>query len=170
MDIYEAISTRKSVRSFQDKDIPEEVLTRIFQAVRLAPSGNNNQEWRFIIVRDPATRKRLAQAAQQSFVGEAPVVLACCAETDLRVMKCGQLAYPINVAIAIDHFALCAVQEGLGTCWIGAFDEEQAKDILGIPKEIRVVELMPVGYPADPKPISKSRFPLNDILKHERWE
>jgi nitroreductase len=170
MDIYEAIHTRKSVRSFTDRDVEDEVLTRLLSAARIAPSAKNFQEWRFVVVRDPETRRRLAQAARgQEFVGRAPVVLACCAETDGHVMTCGQLCYPIDVAIAIDHITLCAAAEGLGTCWIGAFFEDQVKEILGIPPEIRVVQLLPLGYPADPGPVKKNRLPLDVTVKYEQW-
>lgn len=170
MNIYETISTRKSVRTFQDRDIPEDVLSRLLESARLAPSACNGQEWRFVVVRDPAARAAVAQAAcGQTFVGEAPVVLACCAETDNRAMHCGQLCYPIDVAIAIDHITLCATAEGLGTCWIGSFDEQQVKDILGIPEGVRVVELLPLGYPRDPAPVEKKRMPLDDIVHYDRW-
>ena len=170
MDVYEAISTRKSVRQFQEKDVPEEVVTRLLEAARLAPSANNRQEWRFVVVRDAQTRKALSEAAcGQKFVGEAPVVLACCAQSDEHVMTCKQLCYPIDVAIAIDHITLCAAAEGLGTCWIGAFHEDRVKEILGIPPEVRVVGLLPVGYPVDPSPVEKSRLPLESIVKYERW-
>jgi len=170
MDVYEAISTRKSVRAFEDKDVPEKIILRLLEAARLAPSASNRQEWRFVVVRDAATRKQLAEAAMgQRFVGEAPVVLACCAETDGHKMACGQPCYPIDVAIAIDHITLCAVAEGLGTCWIGAFDEARAKKVLGIPPEIRVVDLLPIGYPSDPSPADKKRLPLNELIHYERW-
>jgi len=102
-------------------------------------------------------------------LGEAPVVIVCCAETDGHVMACGQQCYPIDVAIAIDHLTLCAAAEGLGTCWIGAFNEAKIKEILNIPKQIRVVELLPLGYPRDPLPVKKIRFPLQKIVKHEKW-
>jgi nitroreductase len=107
MDVYEAIRVRKSVREFEGKDIPEETLMRLLGAARLAPSASNRQEWRFVVVRDPETRRKLTIAARnQSFVGEAPVVLACCAETDEHKMSCGQFCYPIDVAIAMDHLTL----------------------------------------------------------------
>ena len=171
MNVYEAIAARKSVRAFADRDVSDEVLARLLEAARLAPSACNKQEWRFVAVRDAATRKKLGQAANgQSFVGEAPVVLACCADTDGHVMGCGQQCYPIDVAIAIDHLTLCAVAEGLGTCWIGAFDEARVKDILAIPGKIRVVELLPIGYPRDPLPAKKQRLPLSKIVKYERWQ
>lgn len=170
MNIYDIIRKRKSVRAFLDRDIDEPVLTRLLNAARLAPSAKNFQEWRFIIVRDPDTRQKLAEAARgQKFIGEAPVVLACCAETDGHVMTCGQLCYPIDVAIAVDHLTLCAAAEGLGTCWIGSFYEDQVKEVLGIPPEIRVVHLLPIGYPADPTLVEKNRLPLDLIVKYERW-
>ena len=170
MDVYTAIKTRKAVRTFEDKDVSEEVMTRMLEATRLAPSASNRQEWRFVVVRDPGTRKQLAHAAgRQKFVGKAPVVIACCAETDGHLMPCGLASYPIDVAIAIDHLTLCAVAEGLGTCWIGDFNEAQVREILGIPPEIRVVELLTVGYPLDPAPVQKRRLPLETIVKYERW-
>ena len=87
MDVYEAIQVRKSVREFEKKDIPEDTLMRLLGAARLAPSASNRQEWRFVVVRDDETRRKLAAAARnQRFVGEAPVVLVCCAETDEHKM------------------------------------------------------------------------------------
>ncbi len=171
MDVFEAVLKRKSVRAFQDKEVPEDTITRLLEAAHLAPSASNRQEWRFVVVRDATLRKQLSDAANgQRFVGEAPVVLACCAETDGHVMACGQPCYPINVAIAIDHVTLCATAEGLGTCWIGAFDESQVKEILDIPAHIRVVELLLLGYPRNASPVAKKRLPLDDIVKYERWQ
>jgi nitroreductase len=177
MDIYEAIRNRRSVRSFSPAKVKEEKLERIFQAVRLAPSARNAQEWRFVVVRNPATRVRLAEeAAEQPFIGQAPVVIACCAQTDGRVMRCGQTAYPIDVAIAADHLTLAAAAEGLGTCWIGSFDEGAVKRILNIPPMVRVVLLMPLGYAklAEPEGQAagtphKMRRSLSEILHDEKW-
>jgi nitroreductase len=170
MDVYIAISTRKSVRAYGDEEVSDETLARILQATRLAPSASNRQEWRFVVVRDASMRRRLVHAARgQRFVGEAPVVIACCAETDRHVMPCGQESYPIDVAIAVDHLTLCAAAEGLGTCWIGAFDEDQVKQMLGIPERVRVVALLPLGHPVDPTPVEKSRLSLDTIVKFEQW-
>jgi nitroreductase len=170
MDVLDAIKTRKSVRSYLEKPVEDDKLNTILNAGRLAPSAANRQEWRFVIVRDPVLKERIAEAAnEQTFVGEAPAIVVACAETDVRIMRCGQLSYPIDVAIALDHVSLAAVELGLGTCWIGAFDEHKVKEILGIPKEIRVVELMPLGYPSDPSPIEKNRLPIDMIVKYDRW-
>jgi nitroreductase len=170
MDVYEAIRTRKSVRAFLDKPLDEETLRRIFDAARVAPSARNIQEWRFVAVRERHVRERIAEeAARQPFIGTAAVLLACCAETNGRLMRCGQAAYAIDVAIAMDHLTLAAAAEGLGTCWIGSFDEGLVKRILGIPDAVRVVQLMPLGYPVDPSPVAKSRLGIEAILRYERW-
>ena len=170
MDVFEAIRARKSVRSYLDKPVEPELLERLLEAVRLAPSARNDQEWRFVVVSDAEKRRRLAtEASTQAFMAEAPVIIAACAETDNRVMRCGQLAYPIDVAIAVDHLTLAAAALGLGTCWIGSFDPAAARRILGIPGKIQVVELLLLGYPRDPSPVAKSRLALGQIVHRESW-
>jgi len=169
MDFHEAVERRYSCRDYQDRPVEPEKLERIMEAARFAPSASNRQEWRFVAVTDPAKRAKLAKIAHgQKFVGQAPLVIAACAVTDGHVMSCGQLSYPIDVAIALEHVALAATAEGLATCWIGAFDEEPVKTLLGIPADVRVVQLMPLGYPAD-KPRPKTRFALQDILMRDEW-
>ena len=170
MNVIEAIRTRKSIRAYEDRPVEEEKLQAVLEAARLAPSANNSQDWRFIVVRNRSTRQKLMVASNsQRFVAEAPVVIACCAETDGRVMRCGQPAYPINVAIAMDHMTLAAVELGLGTCWIGSFYADQAKEILGIPEGIHVVELLTLGYPAE-RGRPRARKPLEEIVMYEKWE
>ena len=170
MDVMEAIKKRYSVRSYQDRAVETDKLESILEAARLAPSASNRQEWRFIVVRDKDIRQRLMQAAKdQAFVGQAPVVIAACAKTDSHVMTCGQQCYPIDVAIAIEHMALKATEEGLGTCWVGAFYEDKVKEILNIPQGIRVVELLALGYPAKSSPGHKNRLPLEEIVIYEGW-
>ena len=170
MDVMEAIKKRYSVRSYQDHAVETEKLDNILEAARLAPSASNRQEWRFIVVRNKDTRQRLMQAAKdQAFVGQAPVVIVACAKTDSHVMTCGQQCYPIDVAIAIEHMALKATEEGLGTCWIGAFYEDKVKEILGIPKDIRVVALLTLGYPVKLRPNPKDRLRLKEIVMYEGW-
>ena len=170
MEVMEAILKRRSVRAYEPREVEEEKLLRVLEAGRLSPSASNRQERRFVVVKDAAVRKLLSEAAKnQKFVAEAPVVIAACAAVDTDyVMMCGQLAYPIDTAIAVDHMTLQAVEEGLGTCWIGAFDEDRVKKILGIPEEVRVVSLLPLGYPADvSRP--KSRKSLDEIVIWEKW-
>jgi nitroreductase len=169
MEVYEAIRSRRSVRRWADRPIPDEVLRRVLEAGRLAPSARNLQEWKFLVVRAPELRAGLADAAKgQAFVGEAPaVIVGCAVETD-HVMTCGQLCYPIDVAIALDHMTLAAAAEGLGTCWIGAFHEDKVKAVLGIPDEVRVVSLLPIGYPGGELP-ARPRKPFDEIVLFDRW-
>ncbi len=170
MDIYEVIRLRKAVRSYQDLPVEKEKLERVLDAARLAPSARNMQEWRFIVVRARETREALRDAANnQAFVAEAPIVIAGCANKSDHVMRCGQPSYPIDVAIATAHLVLAAAAEGLGTCWIGAFDENEVRRILMIPSDIRVVELLTLGYPTDSAAAAKNRLPLREIVRYDRW-
>lgn len=169
MGVMDAIRRRKSIRAFLPKPVEDEKLEAVLEAGRLAPSAHNRQEWRYIIVRDAALRAKVGEAANnQKHVAEAPVIIVGCAETDGHLMKCGEPCYTIDVAISMDHMSLAAAELGLGTCWIGAFDQPAVKKILGIPESVRVVQLMPLGYPAiDPAP--KPRITMNEMVKYDRW-
>lgn len=170
MDVFDAIQQRFSVREYLDRPVEEEKLHRVLEAARLAPSGGNRQPWAFIVVRDAALRQQLTAAAKgQAFVGQAPVVLVACATDPGSVMSCQVEAYAVNVAIAVDHMTLQAVEEGLGTCWIGAFDQQAVKDLLGIPEGVKVVALLPLGYPAVSPPAAKSRRSQDEIVMYDRW-
>lgn len=170
MDVMDAIRKRRSVRGYLDREVEHEKLKAVLEAGRLAPSAHNGQEWKFVVVKDKSLREKLSKAARgQKFVAEAPVVIAACAvETD-KVMSCGQTAYPIDLAIAVDHMTLKAVEEGLGTCWVGAFYEEQVKPVLGIPEDVRVVVLLPLGY-SSVEPGGSNRKPLEEIVCYDGWK
>ncbi len=170
MTVEEAIRKRYSVRNYSDRPVEKEKIIALLEAARLAPSAGNRQEWRFVVVTDENKRKKLAEAsAGQKFVGDAPVVFVCCADTDFHKMRSGYECYLFDVAIAIDHITLRATELGLGTCWIGAFYEDEIKKILNIPENIRVVELLTVGYPAEDKVKIKNRLPLEEIAYGEEW-
>jgi len=169
MDVYEAIRSRRSIRAYQAKAIPEEVLRRVLEAARLAPSARNRQEWRFLVVREAGTRQALAKAAKnQEFVAQAPVCLAFCTTENDYVMTCGQQAGPIDTSIALAYVTLAAVAEGLGTCWLGAFDEPEVKTLLGVPGAARVVALSPLGFPAE-SPAARPRRAFGEVVRFERW-
>ena len=170
MTVEEAIKARFSVRSYSERDVEPGIIEQVLEAARLAPSASNRQEWRFVVVTDKTTRMKVAEAAAgQMFVGRAPCVIVCCAETDYHEMRGGQLTYPIDLAIAVDHMTLRAVELGLGTCWIGAFYESEVKRVLDIPEEIRVVALLPMGYPAEKGQPLKRRHDLDGIVFYEKW-
>ena len=169
MDVLKAIRSRQSIRVYDSREVEEDKLLRVLDAGRLSPSAGNRQERRFIVIRDANTRKLLCEAASnQKFVAEAPVVIAACSVENEYVMACGQLAYSIDTAIAVDHMTLQAVEEGLGTCWIGAFDEKKVKEILHIPDDIRVVSLLPLGYPSA-IPQLRGRISLDEVVMWEKW-
>jgi len=170
MDVFTAISQRSSVRAYKGIDVEEEKLKRILEAARLSPSASNRQDWRFIVVRDKETKKKLAKAAfGQSFIGEAPVVIVACGTEPKTIMACGQPAHTVDVSIACAFMILQAYELGLGTCWIGAFEEGEVKKILNVPKEVRVVAMTPLGYPNQPRS-QKVRKSLNKIVCYEKYE
>ena len=170
MDVIDAIKARRSIRAYQDRSVEDEKLRAVLEAGRLAPSAGNFQDWKFIIVRDKEKRQRLSAAAKdQVFVAQAPVVIAACGTVTEYIMTCGQHTYPIDVAISVDHMSLEAVNQGLGTCWIVAFYEDQVKEILGVPDKIRVVVMLTLGYPAE-SPSSRPRKKLEEIVVYDSWQ
>jgi nitroreductase len=170
MDVFTAISQRRSVRAYKAVEVEEEKLKKILEAARLSPSASNRQEWKFIVVRNEETKKKLAKAAfGQSFIGEAPVVLVACGTESKAIMACGQPAYTVDVSIACSFMILVAYELGFGTCWIGAFKEDEVKKILKIPDSVRVVAMIPLGYP-DEDPSQRSRKGLDQIISFEKFE
>ncbi len=164
MDVSQAIKNRRSIRSFLDKDIEPQKLDLVLEAARLAPSASNRQEWKFIVVKDKGKKTKLTTAAfNQGFIGEAAAVIVACATEAQAVMRCGQPRYTVDLSIAMSFIMLQAQELGLGTCWIGAFDEARVKEILGVPDDVRVVALTPLGYPAE-EPAAKPRKSLEDIV------
>jgi len=170
MDVKEAIEKRNSIRAYEDKPVPEDKLMRVLEAARLAPSGHNGQARKFIVVRDDERRQALGQAAGgQYHVHTAPVIIAAVAMNPKELMPCGIPTSPVDLAIAIDHMTLAAVEEGLGTCWIGAFSQEEVKRILEVPGEMSVINLLTLGFPAESgRP--KNRKALEDIICYETYK
>ena len=173
MDFYEVIRTRRSIRSYKPDPIPEEVLTRVLDAARIAPSGSNRQPWKFIVVKDEELKRRIAKACHsQMFIAEAPVVIVACGYNIHynRGEYMGDFSMLVDVSIAFTHLILAARAEGLGTCWIGSFNNEEIKRILSIPEEVNVVAITPLGYPKDeefrePGP----RKPLSEIMSVDKF-
>lgn len=195
----EAIEQRRSIRKFKPDPVPNEVITALLDAARLAPSGSNAQPWRFKIVKDSQTKRELAEAAyNQSFIAQAPVVFVCCADIDgylngvvsglqdlgrigavedrivkiilertdkMKSISIDQFGQRIafNVAIAIEHIVLRALDFDLGTCWIRLMDEQAIKAIFNWSDATIVVALLPIGYP-DEFPAPRQRRAIEKIL------
>lgn len=161
---------RVSVRKYRPDPVPEELLRKVLEAGRLAPSAKNLQPWHFIVVRDPARRAALGRAYPPEWFSEAPVIIAVCIEpaNAWRRRHDGRCSAEVDGAIAMDHMTLCAADLGLGTCWIGAFDPAEARAALGVPDSVDVLALTPLGFPDDAgRP--KSRKSLEEIVHWERW-
>jgi nitroreductase len=173
MDVLEAIKGRRSVRAFKSQDVSPEIVEKLIDAARWAPSAGNIQPWEFIIVRKPEIKRALAEAAlDQTFIEEAPVVIVICANENRSSQGYGirgKTLYCIqDTAAAIQNIHLAAYSLGLGTCWIGAFREEEAREILNIPHGVRPVAIVPVGYPAE-SPSPPSRRPISQIVHYETF-
>jgi nitroreductase len=173
LDFYEVIRTRRSVRAFRKDPIPDDVLNRILDAVRIAPSGSNRQPWRFILVKDAELKQGMISACNnQRFVAEAPVIVVACGQR-LPLNRggyMGEMSVLLDIAIAFTHLILAARAEGLGTCWIGAFNNEAVKELLKVPEDYEVVAATPLGYPSeDVFTADTKRKMLDEIVSLNRF-
>jgi nitroreductase len=169
MDVFDAITNRRSIRKYKNTEIEAEKVEKILESARLAPSAANRQEWKFLVVEDPQTRKKLVEAAHgQKFIEEAPVTIVACSTESERIMPCNQYAYTVDLSIAVSFMILEATEIGLGTCWLGAYDEGKVKEILAIPEDIRVPAMFTLGY-ADEKPDPRPRKDIDNIICRETY-
>lgn len=167
MDVMEVIKQRRSIRDYEDRPVPEEKLTRILEAARLSPSARNSQDRKFVVIREEEQRRKLAQSAgHQQHVAKAPVLIAAVGTNPGYHMPNGVPAYPVDLAIALDHMTLIAVEEGLGTCWIGGFSQEIAKKVLNVPDGCTIAALLTLGFPKT-IPDSKPRKTFEGTVCYE---
>ncbi|MEM2455426.1 MAG: nitroreductase family protein [Candidatus Bathyarchaeia archaeon] len=171
MDVFEAIQKRRSVRAYEPTPVPRETLERVLEAARLAPSAGNIQPWHFIVVTDAEKRRQLAEAPFAGFLREAPVVIVGCGD-----QKASPKWFMVDVAIAMQNTVLAATAEGLGTCWVGSFNEDKVRDMLKIPGNYRVVALLALGYPRRKLDVQggilhliRRRKSLEDIVSFEEF-
>ena len=174
MDVHEVIRTRRSVRSYRSDSIPEEVLHRVLEAARIAPSAGNGQPTRLILVTKPEARKKLAElCAKQSFIAEAPMVIVACGKNlHLSSGKEGPNWWVlVDGAITLDHLTLAARAEGLGTCWIGVIGSKEVKEFVGLSEDMDVVSVTPLGYPAAPNAFRDPpvHVPMEEFTRREKW-
>lgn len=174
MDVYEAIATRRSIRRYKPDPVTEDQLTRILDAARLAPSWKNLQCWRFVVVRSEAGKTGILAGFEDTNPGKkaiaaAPVMIVLCADPQASGKMGDKEYYLVDAGITMENLMLAARAEGLGTCWLGVFDESPVKAALDIPVSWRIVGMTPLGYPdQDPKP--RPRKALEEIVFHEKAE
>lgn len=164
MDVFEAIRTLLAVREYEQRPVPDDVITRILEAGRLTASGMNAQPWHFVVVRDPAMLRRLAAAAPSGpYVASAPLAVVVVLENDTRMALS-------DGSRAIQDMLLAAWGEGVGGNWVGFGGLDEVKALLGIPEELEVLAMLPFGYPAQAVGKGdKKRKPLAEIAHRERW-
>ncbi len=173
MHIPEAIKKRRSIRAFSDQDIPDQDVELLVEAACCAPSAGNRQPWEFIIVRDDDTKRNLAKAAfGQYFLAEAPIVFVVCADPDRSASRYGRRGSELyclqDTAAAVQNLLLTATANGLGSCWIGAFDEAKVAEVINAPPRVRPIAIVPVGYPAETaRPPPRRRLP--EVIHREKF-
>jgi nitroreductase len=184
MDLFEAIKTRRSVRKYADRPVEDEKLKAVLEAVRLAPSWANYQCWRVIVVKDKALKEQMSELSYvESFfapkgyksnpskkaLAESPVVIVLCADPAQSGVLWGQNYYLTDCGLAAQNLMLAARAQGLGTVFVGIYEEDKLKSLLNIPASIRIVGLFPLGYPLEEKKEGPSRKPLEEICFFEKW-
>jgi nitroreductase len=164
MDTLTCIRTRREIRDYLDKPIPEKVLQQILEAGRLAPSSKNSQPWHFLVIRSEDTLRKLSELTPTgAHIAKAPLALAI-------VMDCAKLP-EIDGTRAIQNMVLAAWDLGIGSCWVTNFYEDGVKDLLNVPQRMKLVTVMPFGYPTEPKTHrKKNRKPIQEIVHYEKFE
>ena len=184
MEFRDVVMSRRSVRSYLDKPIPDDVLQAILEAGRNAPSFQNKQCWRFIVINNKEVIRQITSnigliGKVNFFIKDAPVLIIACADKSKSGVVNGQDYYLVDTAIAFQQMMLTAWNYGIGSCWMAAFAENKLKSFLSIPENIRVVALSPFGYPKDKESLygkllkffanSKSRKDLDSIVCYNKW-
>jgi len=173
LDVFEAITNRRSIRAFTPEEVSKEEIEKLIDAARHAPSAGNMQPWEFIVIRDSRTKRKLSVAAlNQRFLEEVPVLIVVCAN-ELRSGRGygsrGTTLYCLqDTAAAIQNMLLTACALNLGTCWVGAFREDDARKILNIPKGVRPIAIIPVGHSAE-KPEMRFKRAVSDFVHYETY-
>lgn len=173
MELFQAISGRRSIRKYKELPVEQEKIVQVLEAARLAPSWKNLQCWRFLVLTDPVRKEAMLSAFADDNPGkkaflQAPVAIVICANPAESDLSHGIEYYVADAAIAFEHICLAAHALGLGSCWMGLFDEAEMKAKLNIPDGMRVVGVTPLGYP-DQEPKARPRKELSEIAFFDVW-
>lgn len=180
MEFESVIKSRESIRDYADKKVEDEKINFVLECARLAPSWTNKQCWQFIVVKDKKIIKDLSKTSIiNRWLKNVPVIIVACGDPKQSGFRNDIYYFIVDVSIALEHLVLAATDKGLGTCWIGGFNEKKVKEILEIPESIRVVALTPFGYPAEKKSFigklakvvtqSKKRKSFDKIIHINKW-
>jgi nitroreductase len=165
MSLIDVVLSRRSIRCYKEKDIPIEILDKILEAGRQAPSAGNRQPWHFIVLKDYETKKKLSKGLWNKFVKDTPVTIVGCASVK-GIMKKWSI---VDTTIALQNMVVAAWAMGVGSCWIGDFKEEQVKRLLDIPNGWKVVSLLTLGYP-DEQPDQRKKKTIEEIVSYEKFD
>ncbi len=180
MTVFEAIMKRRSVRKFKPDELPDEVVNKMLEAARFAPSWANTQCWRFVIVKQKETREKLCEAFPPKNPGfstlmNAPLLVVAFAEKfksgfykGEAVTNKGEYWYMFDVALALQNMVLTAWENGIGSVYLGLFDAQKVASALNIPVDYEVVAIVPFGYP-DEEPKCPPRKSLEEIVFYESY-
>jgi nitroreductase len=171
MDFEKLIHARYSCRHYSDKVVEDELLAKVLEAGRLAPTAANRQPFQIIVIKTEGQSEELQKIYPKEWFVQPPLVLAVCIQPDLgwtRKKYDNQSYAVVDAAIVVDHITLQAADLGLGTCWIGDFNPQAAREFLGLPDDIEPVAFTPLGHPLD-HPTPKRRKDLEDLIRYDTW-
>ena len=170
MEYSELIAARYSVRAYRPDPVEEEKLEAVLEAARLAPTAANRQPFQLVVMHTAGREEEIGKIYRKAWFVQAPIVIGVCAISSLAWVREGDRfnARMIDAAIVADHLILEAANQGLGTCWVAAFNVQAARSVMGLPDEAEPVVFTPLGYPAD-QPGPKTRKPLSELVRYERW-
>jgi len=173
MDILETIKNRRSIRTYKRQDLAQQTLDKLLEAARWAPSAGNVQPWAFVIVTSQKIKQGISLGAfGQKSLEEASIVIIVCADEKRAEQSYGSRGKTLyclqDTAAAIQNIMLTAHSLGLGSCWVGAFKEEEIRKVIRAPKEMRPIALIPIGYPNE-NPAARNRRPLSEITRKETF-
>lgn len=169
MDFHTLIKNRYSVRAYRSDPVEKEKLDKVLEAARLAPTAANRQPFRIIVIQTEGRQKEMRRMYDRDWFVEAPILICVCAvKSEAWVSREKRNYVYVDVAIVMDHIILAATDLGLGSCWIGAFDKDVAREVFGLPEDLEPVVMTPLGYGAD-QPELKERKSIEELVRYEHW-